>query len=763
MDNFLKHFSNKCEEPFVNYKIILDENKQIKDVLFAEANKAFCELVNLKRKDIVGKKVSEIIKKQKNHNFKWEIFLKEKSKIATDDNFNYENRWFKIKYNDVSEYDRVVMFIDITNEYSSLDNFYQILESYENFLITEDEKSYYKMIADNLLKISGARFAALSLYDDDQKHTRTVALSGLKKSIDHALKILNIDVSKKAWANDEHRMSKIKDNIISTIPSFHELSPSDVSKTTSDTLHKFFGIGDLVVVKIMGKDKILADFTLFMDKNKKYKNDMFLKMLAKQIGLVIQRKRAWQDTVKSEEKYKLLTDEMQLGLANYKIITDKNNKPIDYMFLNTNKKFDEMLGMKKEDILGKTALELFPKTEHYWIEKFGEVGLTGKPAKYENYSIEFDRYYSLSAYSPKLGECAILIEDVTESKKRQKHIEYLSYNDVLTGVSNRRYYEENLHKYDIKENLPLSLIMFDVNGLKLTNDAFGNKTGDVLLQTFAKILKKEFDDKGMLARIGGDEFIALLPQTNLKETKVLIDKITKKLLKEDSNSFVMSASVGYAIKSNASQNLTDIYTAAENDMYKNKIYETKSTHNKTVDLIMNTLYERNTKEMLHSKRVSQSCELIAKEMNFSKEELNEIKIAGVMHDIGKIGISESILNKAGKLTFDEWQEIKKHPEIGYKILNSVNEFSHIANHVLQHHERMDGKGYPNGLMSHQISTQAKIIMIADSYDAMTKDRPYKNRLTKQQAIDEIKRCSGTQFDAEIANIFIEKVLKNNDI
>jgi putative nucleotidyltransferase with HDIG domain len=162
--------------------------------------------------------------------------------------------------------------------------------------------------------------------------------------------------------------------------------------------------------------------------------------------------------------------------------------------------------------------------------------------------------------------------------------------------------------------------------------------------------------------------------------------------------------------------------------------------------------------MLHSKRVSEFCEDIAAKMNFNKENVSQIRIAGLMHDIGKIGIDENILNKPQKLSSDEWKEIERHSEIGYRILSSVNEFSEIAEHVLEHHEKWNGKGYPRGLKGEEISLQARIIAVADAFDAMTRDRAYGKALSEEEAINEIRRCSGTQFDPEIAGVFVEKVL-----
>lgn len=197
---------------------------------------------------------------------------------------------------------------------------------------------------------------------------------------------------------------------------------------------------------------------------------------------------------------------------------------------------------------------------------------------------------------------------------------------------------------------------------------------------------------------------------------------------------------------------------AEDEMYRNKLYENSSRRNSTVELIMNTLYEKSSREMMHSIRVGIICEKIGRCMKLDKDEINQVRTAGMVHDIGKIGIDEKILNKIKKLSEDEWEEIKRHPEIGYRILSSVNEFSKIANCVLEHHERWDGTGYPKGLVGQEISLQGRIVAVADSFDAITSDRVYRMGRSTIEAIDEIRKNAGTQFDPDVSRIFIENVL-----
>jgi diguanylate cyclase (GGDEF)-like protein/putative nucleotidyltransferase with HDIG domain len=336
---------------------------------------------------------------------------------------------------------------------------------------------------------------------------------------------------------------------------------------------------------------------------------------------------------------------------------------------------------------------------------------------------------------------------------------YLGFHDQLTGLYNRRFYEEELIRLDKKRNFPLTIAMGDVNGLKLVNDSFGHTMGDELLRKVAEAIEKACRADDIIARLGGDEFVIILPKTTRGEAKKVIKRIWDLAAKEKVSSLNISISFGYATKMNERENIQEIFKKAEDRMYKHKVYESSSTRSTTVDLIINTLYEKNNREMLHSNRVSKLCENIAMKMNFDKDDVNKLRTAGLMHDIGKIGISEKILNKPQKLNNEEWTEIKRHPEIGYRILSSVHEFSEIADYVLEHQERWDGKGYPRGLKGEKISIQARIIAVADSFDAMTTHRAYGTILSEKKAIDEIKKCSGKQFDPNIAKIFIERVLE----
>lgn len=398
-----------------------------------------------------------------------------------------------------------------------------------------------------------------------------------------------------------------------------------------------------------------------------------------------------------------------------------------------------------------------------------QVLSSGKPCEIENNTVLVARNGSArsieNSASPIITEsgeiigAVLVFRDSTEKKNKLAEIEYLSFHDHLTGVYNRRHFDYEMKKLNSNQANPITLIMADINGLKLTNDAFGHRAGDIIIEKVANIFKHECRAEDIISRVGGDEFAILLPKTDSEHADILIRRINQAIEKEKIENITLSVSIGYAVKKDRNDDLNDIYRQAEDEMYRRKLSDSSSMRSKTITLIMNTLYDKSSREMGHANRVSEICQSIAVELGFDKNDTDQIKIAGLMHDIGKIGIDEAILNCQGQLDQSEWLQVEKHPEIGFRILSSVNEFSVIANDVLSHHEKWDGSGYPRGIKGREISLHARIIALADAYDAMTIERKYRKILDEDAAVHELRKFAGIQFDPDITRVFIEKVLK----
>ena len=201
--------------------------------------------------------------------------------------------------------------------------------------------------------------------------------------------------------------------------------------------------------------------------------------------------------------------------------------------------------------------------------------------------------------------------------------------------------------------------------------------------------------------------------------------------------------------------MNDILNVAEDFMYRHKLLESRSYRSSVISSLKKMLYEKSFETEEHAMRLTGLCADAGRLMGLSQSDLNDLELFSMLHDIGKIVVKDSVLLKPSKLTEDEWTEMRKHCEIGYRIAQSAPELSHVADYILCHHEHFDGSGYPQGLKGTQIPLLARILSVADSYDAMVNDRYYRKALSKDAAIAELKRCAGTQFDPDIVKVFLK--------
>lgn len=351
-----------------------------------------------------------------------------------------------------------------------------------------------------------------------------------------------------------------------------------------------------------------------------------------------------------------------------------------------------------------------------------------------------------------------IIIDITEKKQSLFEIEYISNHDLMTGLYNHNYYEELKAKFNKENCLPLSIIIGDINGVRLINDAFGHSEGDKIIIETANIIKNCCRESDVLSRTGGDEFSILLPNTNKDELNEIIGNIERSCEQYNNliadKSMSINLTIGYATKFSIFEDIQVVDKEAREYMYKRKLFENKSYHSSILSSIMATMYERSQETEEHAKRLSVLSKMIGQKMNLPQEKIDVLGLFAMLHDIGKIGIDNSILNKPGKLSIEEWEVMKRHPEIGYRIAMSTTELKPIAEYILTHHERWDGKGYPKGILGENIPLFSRILAVVDTYDAMTEDRVYRKAMTKEATMEEIKKNSGTQFDPYVVEIFI---------
>lgn len=459
---------------------------------------------------------------------------------------------------------------------------------------------------------------------------------------------------------------------------------------------------------------------------------------------------------KEESITEMILDSLQAGIF-YK------DRELGYLY--TNKKFDDLLSKDKESIIeNKNPLnESICESKNRFIQEDKKVFETKKTVKKEE-KIELgngENLYTEIIKTPVLNDnnevsgIIGLLLDITDRKKIEKKLKYLSYTDILTKVYNRTCFEEKAKKIFKEENLPMGIIMGDTNGLKIVNDTLGHEEGDELLKLTTKVLKDVCKGNELIFRIGGDEFAIIIPKAKENECETLIKNIIDSCNNYKHDLIKISIALGYSVTYDLDKSIYDTLKEAEDMVYRKKLLEKNSFNSSVISSLQATLQEKSLETKAHTERVVENSIKIGERLSLPLSVMDELILVAKLHDIGKIGINESILLKLDNLTEEEFGIIKSHTEKGYRIIKAANHLESVAKGVLTHHERWDGNGYPLKLKEDKIPLIARIVSVADAYDVMTTNRVYKNALSKDEAIRELKKNSGKQFDPNIVKVFIE--------
>ncbi len=476
----------------------------------------------------------------------------------------------------------------------------------------------------------------------------------------------------------------------------------------------------------------------------------------------VQRKRSEQRLAEERELFRSTIT----ALSEAVIATDVNG-----IVTIINDRAALLTGWQEEDAIGQPIQEVFRTVDEntryprsFPVERFADGGeqgtlpLEGCILQSRN-GVEYFIAGGVTAarQQGRLRGIVIAFDDVTEEKNKQRAIAYLSYHDSLTGLYNRRFFEEELHRLDVERNLPLTIVMGDVNGLKLANDVFGHLAGDDLLRKAAEVLSSVCRRDDILARWGGDEFVLLLPRTSADEAARLTERLKNATKGHKVGLVDLSISIGSYTKQESVQPFNDAMSLAEDAMYRNKTLENQQENGKLAVVLLEELFRRVPWERQHAQRVSELAARTALELGLPVERSEELRKVGEVHDIGKIVISPKMLSKKGALTEENWKELRRHPEVGYHIIKANRELAWMADFLLCHHERMDGSGYPRHLKGTDIPLYSRVLAVADSYDAMRCGRYSSRQYTKEEALDELRALVGSRYDPEVVEAFSKAI------
>lgn len=477
------------------YSIILLDKLGIPyDGEILEVNRSFSSLLNTPKSNLIGKRYTEVIPDIKTDVFNWFDFLGE---IALHGGSNekkvyYEplKSWYKVVAYSTQKYYFVTYIYDITSEINQLTEMEHLIEITDDLLSGSDVKNNYKKISDDFLMISGAKYAAFNLFDEDGKYFYTKALTGDHEIVKKAVEIIGYKFEDKKWEFSNELNEKIKFNTITRFRSLRDLTGKAINPILAELMEKTFQIGEVILIKVVTKETILGYFMLFMNKGSYFDKDMLAEAFTRQLAMYIVRKHAEEALLREKILFKSIFDSSPGMIYLY----DDQNRLIRW-----NKKHEEITGYSSEELSRMTLFDWYKGDEE--SQKAVTEGLIkaskegfGEAEAYlqKKDGTAIPMYFTASIFN--IGDKKYftgIAMDITERKRKEREIFDLSFRDQLTGLYNRRFYEEELKRLDNEKNLPLSIVMGDVNGLKLVNDSFGHVMGDQLLKKVAEVIKKE--------------------------------------------------------------------------------------------------------------------------------------------------------------------------------------------------------------------------------------------------------------------------------
>jgi diguanylate cyclase (GGDEF)-like protein len=355
-----------------------------------------------------------------------------------------------------------------------------------------------------------------------------------------------------------------------------------------------------------------------------------------------------------------------------------------------------------------------------------------------------------------VGALLLLGFSIMSLRASHRELRTAALCDPLTGLHNRRQLVFDITRRfaDADPDRPFVLVLFDLDGFKGYNDAFGHLAGDDLLRRLGKNLARAAKGRGEAYRMGGDEF-CVLADLNGDKSGEAVALAAGAALSERGEGFAITASFGSVVLPEGASNATEALRKADQRMYARKSSRRASAERQTTDVLLRVLAERSPELGVHLDGVSQLCLAVAEKLGLPDESTTSLLQAASLHDVGKLAIPDEIINKPGPLTEEEWNFVRKHTLIGERILGAAPALARAAKLVRASHERFDGTGYPDGLEGDQIPLGARIICVCDAYDAMQSDRPYRARKDRHEALAELERCAGTQFDPEVVQAFTD--------
>lgn len=647
-------------------------------------------------------------------------------------------------------------------KYKQLTAYHQILSRASIDLAeASSEQQLLEQITSYLQKLSGAFASSVSKYNPETNELELIYLSMEPQKLKIVESILGTALPSVKVPLTNEVKQEMMSCIVKQTTSLKELTWGIIPQEKADLLQEQTGINNILSLILYHGDRLIGTATAYSEKELSEPPPEVLKTFAQTVGLALSRKEAEEALLVNENKFKAAFESSRDAIT----IMSREGRLVD-----CNERALELYGLSsKEDFLDQGPADFSPPQQPDGFDSCELAREYIKEVLYEKDYVCFEWSHQrrdgstfpaeVTLTSYQLGDEVVLqasVRDITDRKCQEEKLQYLSLHDTLTGLYNRAFFEEEMRRLSGSREYPVTIVVADMDGLKLINDTMGHLRGDELLQVCAKVLKRSLRNYDVLARIGGDEFAVILPRADQAVAKKVIERINGfcEEYNLEHNELPLNISLGAATAERETMPLEDIYKKADDLMYRDKLERKNRVRTRTVDMLQAALSERDYIAYGHGERIAGLCMLMGEKLNLDDRQLIDMTLLAQVHDLGKVGVSDRILFKDSTLAAEEWEEMRQHSEKGYHIALSSPDLAEVADLILKHHEHWDGQGYPQRLQGKEIPLECRIFAVAEAFDVMTNERPYRKAVREEEAIRELKRCSGTQFDPEIVEIFV---------